>query len=124
MAERLRHSEQKPSTPDSMRPHTSSSSRTSSEPLHDHTSAAGQCTVRARSEATMFHPARHRSHPPDHLPADRSAGNEHELEDEDYDNDIEDDRQPQQEAKGDVGGADWKVGDAHLSDEKDESPAP
>ncbi|CZR55725.1 uncharacterized protein PAC_05613 [Phialocephala subalpina] len=57
-AERLRHSEQKPSTPDSVRLHTSSPSRASSEPLHDHTSTAGQCTVRARSEATMYCSAR------------------------------------------------------------------
>lgn len=39
-----------------MRPHTSS--RASSEPLHNHTSAGGQCTVRARSEATMCSSAR------------------------------------------------------------------
>ncbi|KAI9863863.1 MAG: hypothetical protein M1813_003515 [Trichoglossum hirsutum] len=57
-AQRLRRSEQKPSTFDSMRPHTSFSSRASSEPLHDHTSAAGQCTVCARSEATMCSSAR------------------------------------------------------------------
>jgi hypothetical protein len=43
-----------------MRPHTSSSSRSSSEPLHEHTSAAGQSTVRARSGATMCSSARHR----------------------------------------------------------------
>ncbi|CZR56277.1 uncharacterized protein PAC_06165 [Phialocephala subalpina] len=77
-AQRLRRSAQKPSTFDCMCSHASSS-RASSEPLHDHISAAGQCTVRARSKATMSHPARSRNQPPDHLPTDRSAGDEHEL---------------------------------------------
>jgi hypothetical protein len=92
-AQRLRRSEQKPSTFDSMRPHTSFSSRASSEPLHDHTSAAGQCTVCARSEATMCSSARRyqlslcaRASPEnqlvhkDHLHAGRSSADEHELE--------------------------------------------
>ncbi|KAH0535945.1 hypothetical protein FGG08_007156 [Glutinoglossum americanum] len=92
-AQRLRRSEQKPSTSDSMRPHTPSSSRASSEPLHDHTSAAGQCTVCARSEATMCSSARRyqlslcaRASPEnqpvhkDHLHAGRSSADEHELE--------------------------------------------
>jgi hypothetical protein len=62
--ESLQHSEPKPSTSDSMRPHSSSSSCASSEPLHDYISAAGQCTVCAKSEATMSPPARPRNHPP------------------------------------------------------------
>jgi hypothetical protein len=78
-AQRLQRSKQKPSTPDPVRSYASSFSRASSEPLHDHTSAAGQCTVRARSEATRSHPARSRSHPLDHLRTDRGAGDEHEL---------------------------------------------
>jgi hypothetical protein len=92
-AQNLQHSEQKPSTSDSMRPHTSSSSRASSEPLHNHASAAGQCTIRARSEATMCSSARR--HQPslcarasqenqpvheDHLHTRRSSADEHELE--------------------------------------------
>ncbi|KAF8847268.1 hypothetical protein BDZ45DRAFT_343497 [Acephala macrosclerotiorum] len=108
----------------SMRPHASSS-HASSEPLN---------------EATMSHPASPRQ-PPDHLPTDRSAVDEHELvrpalnsdifdeqntqpqEDENYDNDIEDGNQPQQEVKEDVAAAlmTGKVGDTHLSSGKDEN---
>ena len=148
-AERLRHSEPKPSTSDSMRPHTSSSSCASSEPLHDHISAAGQCTVCAKSEATMSPPARPRNHPPDHLLMDQSVADEHELvrpalnsdifdeeerqrqeeeeEQEDWgydnDNDNEDGRQLQQEVKEDVAATLMfeNVGDTHLSSKKDES---
>jgi hypothetical protein len=100
--------------------------------------------VHARSDATMSHPTGPRSQPPDHLPTDRSAVDEHELvrpalnsdifdeedrqrqeeeqEDEDYDNDIED-RQPQQEVKEDVAAAlmSGKIGGIHLSSKKDES---
>ena len=60
-AQRLRLAEQEPSTSDPMRPRTPSSSRASSEPLHDHIGIADHCTVRARSEATMSHPARPRN---------------------------------------------------------------
>jgi len=124
-----------------MRPHASSPSA-SSEPLNDHISAADHCTVHARSEATTSHPASPRSQPPDHLPTDQSAVEEHELvhpalnsdtfdkedrpqqeEDEDYDNTK--DRQPQQEVNEDVAAAalmTGKVGDTHLSSKKDESP--
>ena len=92
-AERLQRSEQTPSTSDSIRLHTFSSSGTSSEPLHDHTSAAGQCTVRASSEATLCYSARR--HQPslcdralpenqpiheDHLHTSRSSADEYELE--------------------------------------------
>ncbi|KAF8847684.1 hypothetical protein BDZ45DRAFT_754641 [Acephala macrosclerotiorum] len=92
-AQPSRRSERKPSTSDSMRSHTSSSSRASSEPLHDHTSAAGQFAVRARSEATMCSFAR-RYQPSlcarastenqplhgDHPHTGRSSAGEHELE--------------------------------------------
>ncbi|PMD42989.1 hypothetical protein L207DRAFT_620406 [Hyaloscypha variabilis F] len=92
-AQRLRRSEQRASTSDSMRPHASSSSRASSEPLHDYTSAAGQYTVRARSEATMC--SLTRRHQPslyarastenqpvheDHPHTSRSSADEYELE--------------------------------------------
>jgi hypothetical protein len=40
-AQLLQHAELNPSTSDSIRPYTSSSSRASSELLHDHTSAGG-----------------------------------------------------------------------------------
>lgn len=146
-AERLRHSEPKPLTLDSMRHHTSSTSSASSEPLHDHISAAGHCTVCAKSEATMYPPARYRNHPPYHLPTVRSAADEHELvrpalnsdifdeeerqrqEEEEQDdwgygnnNNNEDGRQLQQEVKEDVTATltSEKVGDTHLSS-KDES---
>jgi len=92
----------------------------------------------------MSHPVGPHSQPPDHLPTDRSAVDEHELvrpalnsdifdedtqrqeerqEDENYDNDIEDGNQPQQEVKEDVAAAlmTGKVGDTHLSSGKDES---
>ncbi|KAF8850006.1 hypothetical protein BDZ45DRAFT_697068 [Acephala macrosclerotiorum] len=144
-AQRLRRSAQKPSTFDCMRLRASSS-RASSEPLHDHINAAGQCTVRARSEATMSHPARSRNQPQDHFPTDRSAGDEHEpirpalnsdicdgeekqrqeeeQEDEDCGNDNEDGRQPQQEVMEDVAAAlmTGKVGDTHQCSKKGESP--
>lgn len=113
------------------------------EPLHHHTSAAGQCTVRARSEATMCSSARPRSEPLNHL-TNRSAADENELvrpalnsdifdeeerqrqEQEDWgydnDNDIKDGRQLQQEVKEDVTATltSEKVGDTFLSS-KDES---
>ena len=94
-------------------------SRASIEPLHDHISAAGQCTVRARSEAAISHLTRPRSQPLDHLPTDRSTRHEHKLvrlalnsdifdredrQDKDHDN-IEDGKQPQQEVKEDVAAA-------------------
>lgn len=144
-AQRSRRSEQRPSTSNCMRPHISSS-RAFSEPLHDHISAAGQCTVRASSEATMSHPAHRRNQPPDHLPTDRSTADEYELvrfalnpdifdgekrqrqeekqEDENYDNDNEDGKQLQQEAEEDVTAAlmTGKVGDTHLCSKEGESP--
>jgi hypothetical protein len=137
MTQRLRRSEQKPPMPNSVRLHASTS-RASSEPLHDHISAAGQCTVRARSEATMSYPARPRSHPLDHLPTDRSAGDAHEVvrhvlnfdiidgeERQRQDDEQEDGKQPQQEVKGDVAAAlTGKVGDAYLSSKEDESLRP
>ena len=43
-AQRLRHAEQEPSTSDPMHPRTSSS-RASSEPLHDHIGTADHCTA-------------------------------------------------------------------------------
>ncbi len=147
-AERLQHSEPKPSTSHSMRHHTSSSSSASSKPLHDHISAAGQCTACAKSEATMSPPARPHN-PPNHLPTDRSAADEHELvrpalnsdifdeeerqrreeeeEQDDWgygnDNDNEDGRQLQQEVEEDVIATlmSEKVGDTRLSSNKDES---
>jgi hypothetical protein len=145
-AERLRHSEPNPSTSDSMCHHTSSTSSASSEPLHDHTSAVGQCTVCVQSEATMSPPARPRDHPPDHLPTFQSTADEHELvrpalnsdifdederqrqegeEEQDdwvYGNNNEEGRQMQQEVKEDVTATltSEKVGDTHLSS-KDES---
>jgi hypothetical protein len=141
-AERLRHLEPNPSMSDSMRPHTSSSSCASSEPLHDHISAAGQCTVCAKSETTMSPPTRPCNHSSDHLPTDRSAADEHELvrpalnsdifdeeerqqqeqeEDGGYDN--EDGGQLQQEVKEDVAATlmSEKVGDTHLSSKKNKS---
>ncbi|KAE8440724.1 hypothetical protein EG329_006775 [Mollisiaceae sp. DMI_Dod_QoI] len=150
-AQRLRRSEPKPSTSDSMRAHTSSSTCASSEPLHDHISATGQCTVCAKPEATMCPPARPRNQPPDHLPTDQSAADEHELvrpalnsdifdeerqrqEEEkeqedgghDNDNDSEDGRQLQQEVKEEVAATlmSKKAGDTYLSSKKDESLRP
>ncbi|PMD12282.1 hypothetical protein NA56DRAFT_500537 [Hyaloscypha hepaticicola] len=43
------------------------------------TRSPDRCTVRARSEAIMSHPACPRSQSPVHLPTDRSAVDEHEL---------------------------------------------
>jgi hypothetical protein len=92
----------------------------------------------------MSHPASPRQ-PPDHLPTDQSAVDEHELvrpilnsnifdeedtqrqeeeqEDENYNNDIEDGNQPQQEVKEDVAIAlmTRKVGDTYLSSGEDKS---
>jgi len=76
---RLQLAEQKPSTSNPTRPRTSFSSRASSEPLNDHISAADHCTVRARSEVIMFHPACPYSQSPDHLPTDQSAVDKREL---------------------------------------------
>jgi hypothetical protein len=102
-AERLQHSEPKPSTFDSIRHYTSSTSSASSEPLHDHISAAGHCTVCAKSEATMYPPARCRNHPPDHLPTVRSTADEHELVRPALNSDIfdEEERQRQEEEEQD-----------------------
>ena len=56
-APRLRVAEQGASTSDSIHPY-GPPSRLSSEPLHDHISAAGQCIVCAKSEPMMSPPAR------------------------------------------------------------------
>jgi hypothetical protein len=144
-AQRLRRSEQKPSMFDCMRLYDSSS-RAPSELLHDHISAADQSTFRARSEATMAHPARSYNQPPDQLSPDQSTKDESELirpglnsdtfdveerqrqegeqEDEDCDNDDKDGRQPQQEIKEDVAAAlvTGKVSDSYLYSKKGESP--
>jgi hypothetical protein len=131
-------------TSDSMRPYVSSS-RPSSEPMHDRISLEDHCTGRARSEATTSHPARPRTQPLGHLSTDRSAVDEHELvhptlnsdvfheedrqrqeegqEDKEDDGDSEDHSQPQQEVKEDVAAAlmTEKVGNTHLSSKKGES---
>jgi hypothetical protein len=117
-------------TSDSMRPYASSS-RPSSEPMHDRISLEDHCTSRARSEATTPHPARPRSQPLGHLSTDRSAVDEHELVHHTLNSDVfhEEDRQrqdhsqPQQEVKEDVAAAlmTEKVGNTHLSSKKGES---
>jgi hypothetical protein len=139
-AQRLRRSEQKPSTSDSMRPHTSASSRASSEPLHDHTSGTGQCTVRARSEATMCSSARcyqpslcARASPEnqpvheDHLPTGRSSADEYELDvlGSTLDTDPGNEGKSQQQEVNDLAAVVTieSVDDTHPSDE-DGSPRP
>lgn len=135
---RLQLAEQESSTSNPTRSRTSFSSHASSEPLNDHINVADRCTVRARSEAIMSHPACPRSQSPVHLPTDRSAVDEHELvrpalnpdifkedreQQEDDDNDNEDGKQLQHKVKEDVVAAltSRKVGDTHLSSKKDES---
>ena len=103
-AQRSRRSEQRASTSDCMRPYAASSSRASSEPLHDHISTADHCTVRASSEATMSHPARPCNQPPDHLPTDRSAADEHELVRPALNSDIFDGEERQRQEEQDEDG--------------------
>ncbi|TAQ89740.1 hypothetical protein B7494_g1913 [Chlorociboria aeruginascens] len=110
-AQRLRLAEQEPLTSDPMCPRTSSSSRASSEPLHDHIGTADHYTlVRSALNSNIFNEE------------DRQR-QEEEQEEEDYDNDNEGGRQPQQEVKEGVAAAlmTGKIGGTHLSSKKNEN---
>ncbi|KUJ06150.1 uncharacterized protein LY89DRAFT_744085 [Mollisia scopiformis] len=74
-AEHLQRSKPQPSTSNSIRPHTSSSSRASSGPLHDYTSVAGH-------QSSLCNRALPENQPiyENHLCISKSLANEHELE--------------------------------------------